>query len=103
MYKINQEVLDAIQEERVFQNRKWGTIAEHPHEVGGYLTLMRKLLTEAEFAWSSQRGDDGALDELRKVVSVGFACMEQHGAVRRSVADFVAIQGGHVPHSVNGE
>lgn len=95
---INQEVLTAVHDERVFQNRKWGTITEHPHEVGGYLTIMRKLLTDAEAAWSSQRGDAGALDEVRKVVAVGVACMEQHGAIQRSPMAFVALQGGHVPH-----
>lgn len=102
-YEMNKEVLSAIHDERVFQNRKWGTIAEHPHEVGGYLTLMRKLLSDAEQTWSTQRGDIGALDEIRKVVAVGIACMEQHGAVPRSPLAFVALQGGHVPHSVQGE
>lgn len=102
-YEINRDVLDSVHAERVFQNRKWGTIHQHPHEVGGYLTLMRKLLTEAEFAWSSQRGDEGALDEVRKVVAVGVACMEQHGAVPRKPIDFANLQGGHVPHSVAGE
>ena len=102
-YEIAPDVLSAIHDERVFQNRKWGTIEEHPHEVGGYLTLMRKLLTEAEFAWASQRGDLGALDDLRKVVAVGIACMEQHGAIPRSPLSFVALQGGNVPHSVEGE
>jgi len=102
-YKINAAVLSSLHDERVFQNRKWGTVTEHPHEVGGYLTLMRKLLTEAEFAWSSQKGDIGALDEIRKVVAVGIACMEQHGAIPRSPLSFVALQGGDVPHSVEGE
>ena len=105
-YEINSEVLSALHDERVFQNRKWGTVTEHPHEVGGYLTLMRKLLCDAEQAWSSQRGDVGALDEIRKVVAVGIACMEQNapiGVIRRSPLSFVALQGGHVPHSVEGE
>jgi len=100
MYQINPEVLSAVHDERVFQNRKWGTVAEHPHEVGGYLTLMRKLLADAEAAWSTKRGDSGALDEIRKVVAVGIACMEQHGPVPRSPAAFVALQGGQVPHQV---
>ena len=99
-YEINRDVLNVIHDERVFQNRKWGTIEEHPHEVGGYLTLMRKLLTDAEVAWSTKRGDIGALEEIRKVVAVGVACMEQHGAIPRSIGSFVALQGGHVPHDV---
>ncbi len=103
IYQINSEVMSAVHDERVFQNRKWGTITEHPHEVGGYLTLMRKLLCDAEQAWSSQKGDVGALDEIRKVVAVGIACMEQHGPIPRSPLSFVTLQGGHVPHSVEGE
>jgi hypothetical protein len=102
-YYINPDVLTALHDERVYQNRKWGTIEQHPHEVGGYLSLMRKLLRDAEDQWQSQRGDVGALDELRKVVAVGIACLEQHGAVPRSPAAFVALQGGYVPHSVEGE
>ena len=97
-YQIDKNVLDAVHAERVYQNRKWGTIFEHPHEVGGYLTLIRKLLGDAEAAWSTQRGDIGALDEIRKIVAVGIACMEQHAPpVPRSAAAFAALQGGHVP------
>ena len=72
------DVMAAVIGERSYQDRKWGTIQQHPHEVGGYLTIMRKLLTDAEAAWSSSRGDEVALNELRKVVAVGVACMEQH-------------------------
>jgi hypothetical protein len=102
-YVIDKEVLSAIHDERVFQNRKWGTIAQHPHEVGGYLTLMRKLLTDAELAWSTPRGDIGSLEEIRKVVAVGVACMEQHGAPIRHPMEFANLQNGNVPHSVEGE
>ena len=102
-YEMNREVLSAVHDERVFQNRKWGTVDKHPHEVGGYLTIMRKLLTDAEAAWASNRGDEGALDEIRKVVATGFACMEQHGVPIRSPLAFIALQGGHVHHSVEGE
>lgn len=81
----NQEdVLAAVIGERSHQDRKWGTIQQHPHEVGGYITLMRKLLNDAEVAWSTSRGDAGALDELRKVVAVGVACFEQHGVPSRT-------------------
>ena len=102
-YEIDREVLSVIHDERIFQNRKWGSIAEHPHEIGGYLTIMRKLLAEADVAWSSYRGDAGALDEIRKVVAVGIACMEQHGPIPRSPLSFFALQMGHVPHRVDGE
>lgn len=85
-----EEVFSVITDERVYQDRKWGTIDEHGHEVGSYLTLMRKLLRDAEDAYQNQRGDIGALDEMRKVVAVGVACMEQHGPVGRKAVDFAA-------------
>ena len=88
-FEFNQDVLSAIHDERVFQNRKWGTVTDHPHEVGGWLTIMRKILTDADAAWAGNKGDIGALDEIRKVVAVGIACMEQHGPVPRSPAAFV--------------
>lgn len=98
-YEIDRKVLSAVHDERVFQNRKWGTAEQHPHEVGGWLTIMRKLLSDAEQQWSSSKGDIGALEEIRKVVAVGIACMEQHGAIPRSPFSFVALQGGYVPHN----
>jgi hypothetical protein len=80
-----EKVFEAIESERLFQDRKWGTIDKHPHEVGGWLTIMRKLLTDAEAAWCSNNGDDKALEELRKVLAVGVACAEQHGIPGRSL------------------
>lgn len=77
------DVLFAIEQERYHQDKKWGTLDEHPHEVGSWLTIMRQLLNDAERAYMSQRGDIDALDELRKVVAVGVACMEQHGVPPR--------------------
>ena len=73
-------VLAAVKDERKWQDQKWGTIAEHPHEVGSWLTIMRQLLNDAEREYMSQRGDLGALHEIRKVCAVGVACMEQHGS-----------------------
>lgn len=78
-----QEVFSVVNDERIYQDRKWGTVEEHPHEVGSWLTIMRQLLNDADRAYMSQRGDVGALDELRKVVAVGVACMEQHGPIAR--------------------
>lgn len=79
------EIFKSIESERVFQDRKWGTIQEHPHEVGGWLTLMRKLLGDAEKAWAESNQDHLALIELRKLLAVGVACSEQHGLPARSL------------------
>lgn len=74
-----EDIFKTITDERNFHDRKWGTIKEHGHEVGAWITIMRKLLNDAEIAWTSDVGDDGALLELRKVLAVGVACAEQHG------------------------
>lgn len=78
-------VYAAIDSERNFQDRKWGDVEDHPHEVGGWLTLMRKLLRDAEGAWATSNGDYTALEEIRKIIAVGVACCEQHGVPTRSM------------------
>lgn len=78
------KVYEAIETEREFQDRKWGTIEKHPHEVGGWITLMRKLLNDAEVQWSVSAHDYNAMEEIRKVIAVGVACCEQHGCKTRS-------------------
>ena len=81
------EVYSVIDGERDYQDRTWGTIEQRPKQVGSWLTLMRHCLTKAETEWATTRGDEYALDEIRKVVAVGIACMEQHGAMRRKPAE----------------
>jgi NTP pyrophosphatase (non-canonical NTP hydrolase) len=78
-----QAIIDAIIRERMYQDRKWGTIEQHPHTVGEWLLIMKGELDEAILAWQKGKGDAGALKELLQVVAVGFAAMEQHGAIER--------------------
>lgn len=77
------KVYKAIDTERHYQDRKWGTVEENPHDVGAWLTIMRNLLTDAEVAFCTQSGDMAALIEMRKVIAVGVACFEQHGIGHR--------------------
>lgn len=77
--------LNAIIGERAYQDAKWGTVQERPKQVGSYMTLMRKLLRDAEDAWATNDNDESALAELRKVVAVGVACFEQHGVPVRDI------------------
>ena len=79
------DALTAVIAERSYQDAKWGTVDERPKEVGSWLTLMRKLLRDAEDNWATSDNDQGALAELRKVVAVGLACFEQHGVPERDV------------------
>lgn len=78
-----EDVLAAVIGERSYQDRKWGSVQKHPQSVGAYMTLMRKLLHDAEVAWATSNSDKEGLDELRKVVAVGVACFEQHGVPSR--------------------
>lgn len=62
-------VYEAIESERRYQDRKWGTVEQHPHEVGAWLTLMRKHLSDAESVFA---GFDNAFQNLR------YACAGLH-------------------------
>lgn len=76
------EIFGAITRERQYQDRKWGTPGEHPHDVPGWLLVMRGELQEAEQAWL--KGEDrDALVEILQVIAVGVACLEQHGVFSR--------------------
>ena len=86
-----QDVVSALSDERNYQNRKWGTLEEHPHDVGGRLTIMRVCLSKAELAWTTKRGDEGALDEIRQICSTGIACLQQHGVIPRNPVDYADI------------
>lgn len=77
-------VYDCIQTERDYQDRKWGTPAAHPHEVGAWLALMSAHLQRAQEAWAGANNDRSALIGLRKVLALGVACAEQHGLPSRS-------------------
>lgn len=74
---------EAVLRERDYQERKWGSIAEHPHEVGSWLLIMEKCLADARVAYCTARGDEAAIREIVQVVATGFACMEQHGVFER--------------------
>lgn len=75
---------ESIQTEREYQDRKWGSPAQHPHEVGAWLALMQVHLTKAMTEWAGANNDHTALIELRKVLAIGVACAEQHGLPHRA-------------------
>lgn len=77
---IYADVMQAIKEERAFQDKKYG---RRQHQVGAWLMVMRAELLEAEQAWAKGSDNNDALCEILQVVAVGVACMEHHGAIRR--------------------
>lgn len=80
---IRRQVYIAVNSERDFQDAKWGTVTQRPHEVGAWLTLMRGHLHQAELAWIGANHDVDAMNEIRKVIALGVACGEQHGILPR--------------------
>ena len=46
-----EEIFDALHEERNFQDKKLGHIDDHKHSVPEWLLIMRKLLEKAENDW----------------------------------------------------
>lgn len=78
-----QDVIEKLQQERAYQDEKWGDINQRTQQVGSYLTIMRGLLGKAEFEWQNSNNDLKALDEIRQLTAVGIACLEKHGAPPR--------------------
>ena len=80
------EVFQVISEERVHQDKKWGSLDDRArngnHSVGEWLLVLEEQVRRAKEKWYA--GDSaGVLSEVRQVAAVGVACMEQHGAVGR--------------------
>lgn len=67
-------VIEAIRRERAYQ--------EWPHTIREWHGIMQKELNEA---WDSLAlgYDEQARQEILHVVSVGVACLQQHGVVER--------------------
>jgi hypothetical protein len=73
------EVIHLLLRERSYQELVW----PHKHSVGEELLLMEEYIQSARKAWVTERGDECALDILRKVTAMGIRCMENNGIVRR--------------------
>lgn len=71
-------VVRAIVNERNFQDRKWGTVFQHPHTVAEWLMIMESELQEAKEKWFDELQEE-TIKALVKVLSVGVACLVQHG------------------------
>ncbi len=74
------EVYQLLDEERDYQE---GKFPGHRHELGAYFTLLQFLLRKAIYSWAGDSNDEKALSNLRKLVALGIACLEEHGAPSR--------------------
>lgn len=79
----------AINQERDYQDARKGNSkrdnVEDNRDLGSLLLLMRTYMRKAEegFSRPHPEGKQIALDQLRKVVSLGVLAMEKHGVVYR--------------------
>lgn len=83
MSSNRENVYSAINNERSYQEKKWGATHDSEHTVGEWLLIMESELSEAKEAWVKNGGDRNALLEILQVISVGVACLEVHGVVER--------------------
>lgn len=75
-----QKVFEKIEQERLSQDVKWGSLEEKQQSVSGYLLIIRKELEEAEQGWMKNvQGRDSALSEILQIASVAVACLQQYG------------------------
>ncbi|MCB0053037.1 MAG: hypothetical protein M9936_32705 [Caldilinea sp.] len=81
------EALDAILEERLYQNGKYGSPDERCLSIGDYLVILRGELEEAEQAFRKGVGPGECLFEVLQVGAVAAACLQQHGVVQRYVRE----------------
>lgn len=73
------QALEAIESERAYQKRKW---PNHKHSPVEWLLIMEKCLSDAKRTWMSH-GDARTMEEIRQIVAVGVAALEQCGAPKR--------------------
>lgn len=83
------DVFAALESERDYQVRRWGyrqpdgSLMEGPRSVEDYLVYMKHYLTKTFAEASEKPGIVPALEMLRKVVTLGVACFQQHGVPMR--------------------
>lgn len=103
------EIFQVIGEERAYQRRRWGVrSAENPREfieksqsVARFILYMEDYLATARAQASHlPDGDPRVLDTLRKVVTLGVACFEQHGVPSRSPGQMAE---GYVINGYDGQ
>jgi len=68
-----------IELERGYQDRTHGSLDERNPSIDEWLEILHTELEEVYEA----KSNDHKLEELLQVVSVGVACLEQHGVIRR--------------------
>lgn len=86
----SRQVYREIKRERKYQKLRWGVpdvdgLREIQKDPEHYLLYMQCFLSKAIERISTENGSDGALEEIRKVTALGFACLEQNGCPSREL------------------
>jgi len=77
------DVFLAIERERRYQEEKYGTVIDNPFSIYEWIGIMEKELEEAKVSFFDRPANPLMLQEILQVISVGVACLEQHGIVER--------------------
>jgi len=92
MIRINRAyVYAAIDSERDYQDYLKKDRTSNPtdgtrsidHTVGDFVTMMQHYQYKLVEAWTTNPGDQEAIDVMRKIGAIAVNCMEQHGAPQR--------------------
>lgn len=84
-----EEVFAAINNERDYQNLKWG---EPEHEVDSFVTYIQGYANELTRIASHTDNVKQRLDFIRKVGTLCVAAMEQHGVTTRTPEEMEAAR-----------
>ncbi len=81
------QVYDAIESERAYQDAKWGgQVNDRTHSPTEWLVFIEDYVSEAKHLLSRNKDEivrPQVMDIMRKITSMGVACMEVHGAPKR--------------------
>ena len=86
---LRQEVYEAIDTEREYQDRVWkdhagGTEQPNPLSIGEWLLCLEEYVSKARAEWSGEpKPEVNTLEIIRKTAGIAVHCMEQHGAPQR--------------------
>lgn len=80
------EVYSLIDEEREYQDTIVGNkYNQSLHPVAAEILMMEDYISRARKMWTDSKGDEAALDHIRKVAGLAVRCIEHHGAPSRTL------------------
>lgn len=97
LVSMSAEVIKAINDELAYQSTLEGSGRADAldHGVAGQIVTLNVYVQEANVAWTKHKGDELALDALRKVAAIAIRALEQYGCPSRII--FPKIELGAAP------